>query len=285
VLRTNDRGRFEPKYPVLACNHCITLVHLDGERLYLDTTSQDYRFPYFRADDHGVIGYDFISGDHREIPVPPGMEADGKETEEQMELDLNGDLTVHAVNRYRGQYEAGLRGGWKRVPEAVREETMQQYLNGFAPGAKLQEFRMSPPQELEEQFVLEFSYKLPGYAAEAGAYRILEIPDRRVEFPEVSLEQRRYPVAYTSARARRRTIRLKLPEGMSAAELPANVDLESRHLRYAEEFRQDGQAIVITVLLERRGQRVPPADYPAYRELALKIQQQSRRPLYLQLSQ
>jgi transglutaminase-like putative cysteine protease len=282
VLRTNDEGLFIPRYPVLACNHCITLVHTgDGRPLYLDTTSQDYRFPAFRGDDHGVLGLNFIAGRHGIIPVPPPMLADGKESNDVIVVQPNGDIIVETRSRYSGMYEANLRGGWKRVPENARPQMMQQFLNSIAPGAALQDFDMGDPQDLDRQFFLTYTYRLPDYLADGGPYRIMEIPDRQMSFAEVSLSERRYPLVYTTAKALHRQQKIILPPGLEIAETPKDLRLTGKHIRYSETFRQDGNVLYVDTLFERYDQRIPVEDYADYRELLLTIQEHTQKPLYL----
>ncbi len=283
VLRTNDRGQFFPKYPYLACNHCITEVNLQGTSLYLDCTTQNHRFPALRADDHGVLAFNFIKGNRRIIPVPPGMEASGKETHEQMQLDSSGVLQVQSRNSYAGGYEASLRGGWKRVPEKLRKQVMQQYLNGIAPGARLLDFTMPDPQNLNKQFTLDFNYRLPDYLSEAGSLRLFQFPSREKTFPEISLEKRRFPVVYTTAEALNRDISLQIPEGMTVVELPKNVEIRNQHVTYTEKYRIADREIGLHIFYERRSRRIPVSDYPDFRKTLQRIERITKRPIYLEM--
>ena len=285
VLRTNDRGLFVPKYPVLACNHCISEVHLgNGESLFLDCTTQNHRFPALRADDHGVLAINFIRGERRMTPVPPGMEASGKYARDDMELALDGTLSVKSYNRYTGRYEAGLRAGWKRVPEKARSQFMQQYLNGIAPGARLQEFEMPEPQDLDQQFLLEYRYELPAYAVKAGSLRLFQFPGREKTFPEVSLESRRYPLAYTTTEALEREMVLALPEGMSIVELPGNVTIRGKHITYTEQYEIEDRKIRFLLFYERHSRRIPVADYARFRRQLQSISEVTKRPVYFEVT-
>jgi hypothetical protein len=285
VLRTNDAGRFVPRYPVLACNHCITEVRAEGKRQFLDCTTQDQRYPSLRADDHGVLALNFIRGEIREIPVPPGQEGLGKIAHDEMDLALDGTLKVHTTNRYGGMYEAGLRAGWKRVPEKLRPQVMQQHLNGIAPGARLGAFSMPDPENLDEPFRLEYEYQLPKYVSEAGALRLFQFPDRERTFPEVGLETRRYPLAYLTSEGLERHVVLRLPPCMRVVDLPAAVRLGNRYVAYSETYRQDGHQVVLEVRFERHSRQIPAADYRAYRQLLQRIEQVTRKVVYLELAE
>ncbi len=284
VLRTNDAGVFIPRHPVLACNHCITQIHLPKGSIYLDATSQDYRFPAFRGDDHGVFAINFIRGEQRIIELPPPFTANGKVTVSQLQLQPDDTLQVQTRNLYTGMYEANLRASWKRVPEQARRQVMQQYLNGTAPGANLLQFDMGAPEDLAHQFFLAYDYRLPQYCAQAGQYRLFQFPDRQLDFPENALEKRRYPLVYTTANGLERTDLLTIPDNLEVAQMPADFHLENTHIQYHETFEQTPEGIRFKAILTRTSRHIPPAEYPEYREATLRIQQQTKKPLYLKIA-
>ena len=283
VLRTNEAGLFKPRYPVLACNHAITEVKADGRLFYLDPTSQDYRYPAFRADDHGALAFNFIDGTRRQIPIPPAMQANGKTSKVEINIKSNGDIRVQIKNSYAGAYEAGLRASWKRVPEKARHQIMQQYLNGIAPGAHLETFELANPEDLSQPFTMSFTFRAPRYLSHADEYRIFEFPDRALSFPENALKTRQYPIAYTTAKAVRRTINLTFPENMQLLEAPEDFAVETNNVTYNETFtRPAARTLVLKSYFERRAQRIPASQYKKYRDTTLKIQEQTTQPVYFQ---
>jgi hypothetical protein len=161
---------------------------------------------------------------------------------------------------------------------------MQQHLNGIAPGAALKDFTMPDPQDLETPFYLEYRYVLPDYAVKAGTLRIFQFPDRERTFPEVSLETRRYPLAYTTSEALTRRITLELPDTFEVAELPMDTDLENAHVTYRERFEGSGNTIALTIEFERRSQRVTVPEYKAYRKVLQRVEESVKRPVYLELA-
>ncbi|NOY80297.1 MAG: DUF3857 and transglutaminase domain-containing protein [Kiritimatiellaeota bacterium] len=282
VLRTNDAGVFLPRLPVLACNHCITELRVNGKRMYLDCTTQDHRYPSLRADDHGVLAINFIRGERRIIPIPPGRLGLGKVARDRMTLSPDGTLSVRSRNRYAGMYEARLRTGWKRVPDALRKQVMQQYLNGIAPGARLRDFQMPDPQDLSKPFRLEYTYELPAYLVRAGSLRIFQVPERERKFPEVALERRRYDIVYRTSEARERRAEISLPPDLKVVDLPPDVDIRGPHVRYRESFRITKGKLVFKSLYERSGRRIGLRKYSAYRRALQRIEVATHKPVYLE---
>ncbi|MEI8078094.1 MAG: DUF3857 and transglutaminase domain-containing protein [bacterium] len=282
VLKTQDSGLFFPEYPVIFGNHCITELRRDGRSQFLDATTQDHRYPSWRADDHGALAVNFLRDRRQVIPIPPGLEAMGKITDETMTLTPDGALDVVSHNHYAGEYEAGLRGAWKRVPEKLRPQLMAQYVNRLAPGAKLKRFEMSDPQDLARPFTLDYDYTLPAYAIPAGTMRIVQLPDREHTFNEISMETRRYPLAYPTATAWERHVHLKLPTGWKLLSPPPDLRLSGDGVHYQERFTPEPGGIAISLSFARDGIRVPADDYSGFRHQLQIIERQTRRPLYLE---
>lgn len=280
VVRTNDRGDLDPPYPYLACNHAITVTELDGQVLYIDSTTQDHRFPALRSDSHGVVAYNFIKGTRNRIPVPHGKRADAKWSRQTMTLDGDGTLLCDSRNRYAGRYEAGLRGYWKQIPEPMKGPLMQQYLNSIASGAQLVDFDLTDAQDLDTPFEMQFSYRLPEYVERSGSTWVLQLPDREQSFGELAVDDREYPIVYTTTRFREWRIGLSIPDSLELVALPQNALVESPYLRYRESFRVHEGVVRAEITFEIKKRRVPTEDCPVYLSNLRRIVALSQRPLY-----
>ncbi len=280
VVRTNDEGLFRPRYPVIKCNHCITKVFLDSRAIYLDATSQDHRYPALRADDHGVMAFDFIKSVYEEVPVPPPGQADARHVEEKVELRADGRVRITTKNTYAGQYEARLRGGWKTVPVALQRQIMQQYLNSIAPGSTLLEFEISDPSDLEIPFSMSYTYENSDLVSEAGDFLVLQLPGRELQFPEIALDTRQTPIAYTTAELRTSRTVIVPEDGLSIVAIPENETIRTfGPVKYTESFERSGTSLTLITEFLRTPQRVPTEKYPEYRDALQTMRQASRRVL------
>jgi hypothetical protein len=161
---------------------------------------------------------------------------------------------------------------------------MQQHLNGIAPGARLRDFSMPDPQDLQTQFYLHYSFELPDYAVKAGTLRLFQFPDRERTFPEIRLDQRRYPLVYITTEAYTRTTRLTLPETLVVAEVPENVRIAGPSVVYTEQFQVAPGEIVLTLHYERHRRHIPVKDYRAYRGILKRIEERTGKPFYFDLA-
>ena len=131
---------------------------------------------------------------------------------------------------------------------------------------------------------MSFSYEIPNYVSRAGIYRIFELPGRDISFSELALENRRFPVSYTTSNGIKRTVTLHVPETLEFVEIPANISLKDPDIEYWETFeRLDANTLQMTSLFERSAQRIRPGEYHRYRNTALQIQDRTNKPLYLRI--
>ncbi|HEO72621.1 MAG TPA: hypothetical protein ENN80_15290 [Candidatus Hydrogenedentes bacterium] len=193
ILMTNDYGRGITEIPTLAGNHAISEVVLEGRSFYLDTTAQNYRYPYFRSDDHGAVAINAIRGDVKLIPVPPPSD-NQRFSHLDVTLAANGDVTVKTRNRYTGTTEAGIRGFWKRTREDNRALMMAEYVNSISPGAVLDSFTLSDLDNLAEPLSMTIDYALPGHAIRARELLYLRLPTLERDYPEVALDSRNHAI-------------------------------------------------------------------------------------------
>lgn len=284
VLRTNDAGLIFPRHPMLFCNHAITEARINGRTVYLDSTTQDYRYPSLRADDHGVLAINFIRRTRAVIPLPPGREASFKDSAEDFTVTPDLALAVTVTNRYAGAYEAGVRAGWKQISEPLRPQVMQQFIARSAPGAVLTGLQPADPQNLEIPFVVGYAYRVPDYVQRSGAIRVLTIPERERKFMEFGQDTRSTPVAYTTTEEVRRRITLRLPAGWTELAPFPDCELRNRHFRYRETWSRRPGAIEVTLDFERLSQRIPVDDYADCRRLLREIEALTRKPLFFQVN-
>ncbi|MBN2309188.1 MAG: transglutaminase domain-containing protein, partial [Candidatus Hydrogenedentes bacterium] len=266
IVRTNDAGTGVTEIPTIDGNHCINeLIHPDGRRFYLDSTAQNYRYPYFRPDDHGVFAHNAIRGDTLQIPVPPPAD-NSRYSHLVVRLDANGDVFVQTRNRYTGPYEAGVRGFWKQVREDNRRQRMMEYVNSISPGAVLDDFTLSDLTDLSQQLTMSIDYALPGHAIRAKDLMYLRVPTLERTFTEAALETRRFPIQYYSTEERILEIDIHLPDGFQPEWMPEPLDIVSPYLEYHAAYEPGDGVIRLRETFRRLQRIVPVEDYPAYRD-------------------
>ena len=280
ILMTNDNGVGITEIPSLDGNHCISKVYLEDRSFYLDTTSENYRYPYFRMDDHGAVAFNAAAGEFENIPVPP-PEDNQRLSHLHLELKENGDLTVRTKNRYNGNIEAGIRRFWKSTREDNRKFLMANYVNSISPGAILEDFTLSKLDDLSQQVNMTIDYALTKHAIRARDLMYLRIPTLEQDFAEASLEKRRFPVQYMSTEERILEVDLSLPVGFHAKWLPPPLDISSPYLEFHAAYEEDGGIIRFRQSFRRLKRIVPTSDYPEYRDALRAISSFSKKEIFI----
>ncbi len=280
TIKTNDKETAVRDIPVLDANHAITEVHLNDRIFYLDPTHTDYRYPYFRSDDHGVTAVNELLGTIRTIDVPP-PDWNWNDYDIEVELDEKGAAKVHVLAKYQGDYEAGVRAYWRSVPETERPLRFQQYVARIAPGAKLLSWNMPDVDDLTKQLAMEYTYLAEGFWTEAGPVRILEVPGLSYDFSEVGLTERRYDLEYDTTKKTSHRVTFKLPEGYKVKAVPAALAQETPYAAYKGTYEEQNGTIVFTADLERRARVVPAKDYAGYRSFCQSVAKFAEQKMFL----
>lgn len=280
IVYTNDAGTGITEIPTLSGNHCITEVCLPGSDFYLDSTAQNYRYPYFRADDHDVFAINAIRGDIKKIPVPPPSD-NLRHSTLDIVLAANGDTTVNTRNEYNGNIEAGVRGFWRRVRDDDRKLRMTEYVNSISPGAVLKDFTLENLEEVSKPLAMTMDYDLPGHAIRAKDLLYLRMPTLERDYPEVALEQRKYPIQYMTSEERILEMDLKLPQGFRAKWLPPALDISNPYVECHAVYEEKDGHVFFKETFRRLQRVVPVADYPAYRDALRAIATFSKQEVFL----
>ena len=280
IVTTNDFGNSITEIPTLGGNHCISELCVNGRNFYLDTTTEDYRYPYVRADDHGVTAFNAIRGDLKTIPVPPP--ADNRRfSHMDLALDAKGNVTAKTRNEYNGFYEAGIRGYWKQVRDTDRKLRMTEYVNSLSPGAVLQDFTLNHLEDLSKPLTMAIDFALPGHAIRAKDLMYLRMPTLERDYPEVALETRRHPIQHMTTEERSLEMDLTLPAKFHAKWLPPPLNIDSPYVAYHAGYEERDGHILFKETFQRLQRIVPVADYPAYRDALRQIAAFSKQEIFL----
>jgi hypothetical protein len=280
ILMTNDSGVGIAEIPTLDGNHCISEVVLDGQSFYVDTTAETYRYPYFRADDHGAIAVNAIRGDFKTIPVPKPAD-NRRHSCLAVVLNAQGDVSVKTHNTYTGTIEAGIRQFWRNVPEANRAARMAEYVNSISPGGRLAKFSLEHLDRLETPLSMTLEYVLPGHAVRARDLIYLRMPTLERDYPEVALETRRFPIHYMTTEERVLEIELALPRGYRPKWVPPPLVYSSPSLEYRAAYEVQGRTVRYREEFRRLQRVIPVEDYVPYRDALRGLAAFSQQEIFL----
>lgn len=281
TIMTNSAHDMETRLPGFDANHCITRITLGDEQLILDSTTSNYRFPYFRSDDHGQPAADPLKGRHLVVPVPP---PEDNKTDRALRLVLAADGTLTCTEYWRGtgSMEAQERGFWKRTKPRDYPKVFRDYYGGEAPGAEVLSFQVGEAADLTAPLTYQAKFRAKGYASRAGRLMVAKLPFFEVRYGQAALPTRRYPIDYRTSREARILWDIVLPEGWRVKAAPRVARFADDHIEVTLTREDTDEGLRITRVERILDPFVPAADYPSHRKLLEEIQALGQEQLFLE---
>ncbi len=281
VIRTNDSGRAVRDVAIFDDNHCITEIHLDGRIFYLDSTATDYKYPYFRSDDHDTVAKNAMLGTLRNVPLPP-PEDNAISLRKKMKLYDDGTLDLLNEQSMNGSTEASIRRLIRSVKPEEYEKAIRANISALTADYELKQVETSDPLDFSKRFKTKTEYTLNRYAPKSGKYMIFTIPYFEMAFGEVSLEKRKYDIQYLSSSLRTEHITIELPESYKVKYLPPAIRIQSPYIEFEVIYDQQGDKIEVTSKLAILKRIVPVSDYQDYKRDLEKIAFSGKQKIFLE---
>lgn len=281
VIRTNDSGQAVREVAIFDDNHCITEIHLDGRIFYLDSTATDYKYPYFRSDDHDTVAKNAMLGTLRNVPLPP-PEDNTVSSRKKMKLYDDGTLDVENYQSMNGSTEASMRRLIRSVKPEEYEKAIRANISALTADYELQKVETADPLDFSKRFNAQTKYSLNRYAPKSGKYMIFTIPYFEMSFGEVSLEKRNYDIQYLSSSLRTEHITIDLPKNYQVKYLPPAIRIQSPYIEFEVIYDQQGDKIEVTSKLAILKRIVPVKDYQEYKQDLEKIAFSGKQKIFLE---
>lgn len=278
---TNREGSPPREIPIHWCNHAITEIHLNEKIFYLDCTGSNFRYPCHSSSNHGITCLNPLLGKINYIPVPPDSE-NMKAYNIEIEIDKNGMAYVEFTGRYTGSQEAGIRYYWKRMKLGERKNRIEEVIKEESPNAELLSYEIGSPEDLRQQFFLNWKYKIKDFGIRTKDLLIFRMPElRKYEFEEVGLEKRTYALTYPSSFMIKHRIRLKIPDKYKVEYLPAPFEKSTEYASYKGQYTIEDNDIIFSDELKRKKRIVPVEFYKEYKGFLSKVARYSKEEIFL----
>ena len=280
IILTNRAGVADRSIPSMRGNHAITLVHLNGRDFYLDATSTSHRYPAFRADDHGVTTINALRREIGFIDLPK-PEQNRRTYTLSVRILPNGDAETEYASAYVGDYEARVRGFYMVRKESDHERMLANMVSSYSPDATLKHYHLDNVYDISKPFSMHLSYTLRNYVVEAGDLRIFAIPGAEMDFPEVTLPERKYDIAYDTGFEMIHDVTITVPETYRVKYLPPEISLKTSYATYSASYTAKNDTTLVFHDDFRRTKRVVPVrDYVEYKTFLQKVSKYSKEQLF-----
>ncbi|MEZ7892843.1 MAG: DUF3857 domain-containing protein [Candidatus Wallbacteria bacterium] len=261
-------GTWDLDVPHLYTNHSISFLTYDSKEIFLDCTSQDSRFPFFRSDDHD-----------RNIMIPQlkkhvraGMPVSEVKIYRDVIIKKDGGMSVKGKKEVTGIYESSIRSRNKRLKEEKIKEMIKQGLNGTMPGVELKNLKYTDVMDLSKPVIEEIEYTAPNVAIVADDLILFSVPGYSFNFAEISLNERKFPIDYDILTRAENIYTFEIPEGYKVKYMPAKFEIKNKTIDFRAEYKEIApNKINFNDRFEIIARMVDPADYQAYKADLEKI--------------
>ncbi len=281
LVLTNSNGKRVTEVPIFDADHCITEVHLDGKIFFLDSTATDYRYPYFRSDDHDTIITNMFLGHIKDVPLPP-PEDNADYASRTITLEPDGTMHMAYDSRSTGSTESGIREWIRSVKPEEYEKQIRASVAAMTADYVLELATYSNPLDFSGPMTRRTVYTLNKFAPRSGKYMIFEIPNFRMNFPEVGLQKRTYDIQYTTSMLSSQEFNIRIPEGFTVKYLPSPVHVKNDIVQYDLDYQQKDREIKVTRSFAVFKRRVPVSEYLSYKECLEKIARSTEERIFLE---
>ncbi len=277
-LMTNDDGFVNRGvFPSLRTNNCINEVWCDGKPHVLDATGTNMRFPYYNRGDCDIWYCNYMRGEAvYNPPFPP--EDNMLAIHRQVEIDDYGNAQSIDSMYFTGTLETWYRGFFERNPEENRRQYLEKRANNLKPGSRLRDYRAYNIENIQEPFSVSYEYTTPRYFVRAGSYFLLS-SGASYSFPEVSLNERRYPLKVSMPEMKKHRIHFQTE--FPIVHLPDSIHVENEYFSFFARWSNTGIGVLYEDEFRQKEIRVPVEDYQQYRVDAQRILSFTRQRVFL----
>jgi hypothetical protein len=282
LLRTKRLGSVPERPASLAVfNHAI--LHVPRHDLWLDGTATWSGSGDLPAEDRGATVLVVNPGEKPWFGRIPEARPEENLTASRFEVALSADGTAHVegASRVSGVQAPAYRRSY--AAEHTRRAAFEQAFSRTFPGLEVRAVSLSDLGRLEEAVDLRFELDLPRFADEEGA-GLRFLPFGRVHGYVESwapLSERKHELVVGEPYENRFLFRHRLPAGWEVTQLPEPVRLDAPSAAFEVEYRREPGVVVAEGRVVLKRTRVKPADYPAFRDLAARIDRALARPVRL----
>ncbi len=280
ILKTNNSNVMERRLPGFDTNHAITKIILADRVMFLDTTSQNFRYPYFSSGDHGVWVINALQKkfEYIETPKPEDnatiLVAIGK-------IYASGDLEIDNSESYTGTAEARQRYYTRHLKPSNIKRYLVNNLNSISPGSRLKYLAITDNEDYEIPITFDTGYILKEYAISAGDLVIFGIPDIERTFGAISLKKRKYPLEFSTSKQSKISYTIDLQGNFKVKYLPEPLSIDSEFFSYDMEYKEEGGKIIFTEDYKRKKRIVPLEAYDRYRDEHKRIERRLKEKIFL----
>jgi len=271
MARTRRLGRVDPWPASLAIfNHAI--VYVPSLDLWLDGTAEYNGTGELPFEDQGIMALRVGSEAVRLVIIPVSPAKRNHFTQV-----LEGDLQADGAARLSGQWtiEGASASMWRQryESEATRESRFSQDLGEFFPGVKVEALKFDDLKDIEKPVSLRYSAHVPRFARLEAPGRISfpAAPELHMAESSARLSARRFDLELGPPWEGDLRVKLRLPPGSRAVEVPASAGVSSPFGELQVEVKREGSVLEVRRYFRVDVEKVTIDRYGEWRKFCIDV--------------
>jgi tetratricopeptide (TPR) repeat protein len=211
-------------------------------------------------------------------------EQNRSELEVTLRLEPGGAATLEASGAQSGSRAPALRRAYQSEEE--RRTALERSLGKLYPGLRIDTAGTSDLSRLEEPVRQRYTGAIPRFArVEGGTLSFNPFGEPgSMSNAWAPLSARRSPLQLEEPAVSRASYRVILPPGAAVHELPAPAASDGPGLAWSLGYRAEAGQVLADFSMTWKSDRVPPADYPAFRQQLIALDRAVARRVVVQLA-
>lgn len=285
TLLTRDRGNFYQDLPTNQGNHAICYVPGENGQpgRYIDGTALFQPYTVLPALNQGVTAVHLVNGKFvfREIPLD-APEKNLSQTTIQADLNANGSAAGSVQMKMNGNFAPGFRMAMQ-TPDVFRQQ-LEQVVGGMYPGAKVQDWSHSDPNDRYADADVTLKVQVPRLLEGSNGRLVVRVPENLRLQATRSLtpqDKRTYDIWLSTSRRRIIEQVYKVPEGLEVESLPQPGQLSTPWITFDRKVNtQDGKITIVTTM-DVKAVKIPRSGYDELRKFAIEVDRLDRQDIVL----
>ncbi|MCM8792003.1 MAG: DUF3857 domain-containing protein [Candidatus Omnitrophica bacterium] len=278
LIGTRDYFNLSPDYPSVMFNHCIIMIELEGENIFLDPTCTTCSFGDLPIDDQERMVLVFKDNGFRIMQTPLFAPIHNRVIH-SFKINLNEDGIINAKKEVvsLGFYNQAQRA-WLLYsqPEIVRQ-TIEEAIQKISIGGKLNNYTVENLEDWNKPIILKYSIQGPFDWISVGDLRILpQLSELTTDL--VTKQQRNYPLDLGFVSIEERQIAIDFPKNFGIRYLPENIYMDSKWMEFIAEYSIKERTLYFKEKKTFKERLIACEDYSHFRnfyqELLRKTKQQ-----------
>lgn len=282
LIPTKENYNLNEDFPSIMFNHAIAAVHLQGETIFMDPTSEVCTFKDLPASDQGR-GVILFNAKGFKLEKTLFSPAEHNLISSSTLMDIKADESIIAERKIfvSGIYEQGQRYWLLYTQPDLIRETIQEKIQEISIGAKLINYEAKGADNLNDKITFNYKFSGPEYFIESGNLRIMP---QLAQFDNsiVAKEKRNYPLDLGLLDMKKTVFEIDLPAGFIVKYLPESIQEDSPWLSYNVSYANNRQSIKFNQEIKFKRNIIFQEEYDDFRKFCSSLSKKIKQRVILE---